>query len=161
MTSKVPRSTPDRAHDHPPSPVAISPSKGPQNGPQGALCGPSASPSPPSIHETPRTLALRTAAFSGVSPILAGLRGPLTNRGRTVQIGFAMRFSRLLRSLCGPKSKVVRRPEPACLRSSAVGPQMAAAVGITRCLAGEPASASAHALGLVRRLHASRRRPTP
>jgi hypothetical protein len=47
----------------------------------------------------------------GPTRTVAGDHTPVLNRsGRTVQIGFVMRFSGLLRSLCGPKSRVVPAP---------------------------------------------------
>ena len=69
------------------APVTVPHLNGPQNGPQGALCGPSASQSPPSIHEMPRTLPREPQRFRGFSPVFAGARGSLTNRGAQIRTG--------------------------------------------------------------------------
>ena len=47
------------------------------------------------------------ANLRGASSPFASLRRQLATSGRTFQVGFLMRFSRLLRSFCGPKSRAV------------------------------------------------------
>jgi hypothetical protein len=56
-------------------------------GPFRRCCGPSASQSPPSIHEMPRILPREPQRFRGFSPVFAGARGSLTNRGARIRTG--------------------------------------------------------------------------
>jgi hypothetical protein len=65
---------------------------GPQNGPQGVFCGPSASQSPPSIHEMPRIQPREPQRFRGFSPVFAGARGSLTNRGDPINLALPKGF---------------------------------------------------------------------
>ena len=83
-------------------------------GPLAALfarrCGPSAVSIPANIPESPR---IQPPPPPTSSRLFAGIRGNSQTygiSGRTVQIGLVMRFLRLLRSLCGPKSRVVPAP---------------------------------------------------
>jgi hypothetical protein len=57
----------------------------------------------------------RIAQSHNAAPgLLSPVTSPVLNRpGRTVQIGLFMRFLGLLRSLCGPKSRVVLASQPA------------------------------------------------
>jgi hypothetical protein len=77
----------------------------------------------PESSEHPRNAANaapRASAFSRVFARIRWCSGVTNQSGRTVRIGFAMGFSGLLRSLCGPKSRAVpalRRRLPR-LRSS-------------------------------------------
>jgi DNA-binding XRE family transcriptional regulator len=56
------------------------------------LCGPSASPSPPSIHEMPRIQPREPQRFRGFSSVFAGARGSLTDRGERLELAFLSRF---------------------------------------------------------------------
>jgi hypothetical protein len=70
-------------------------------------CGPFAVPRPTNSREHERIPSREAQRLRGFSPIFAAVRGSVWKSGRTVQIGLFMRFSRLLRSLCGPKSRAV------------------------------------------------------
>jgi hypothetical protein len=69
------------------------------NGPQGALCGPSASQSPPSNHETPRIQPRETPALSRVFP---RIRWPSQDMNQSGRSRFRLAFLCGFRGICGP-----------------------------------------------------------
>jgi hypothetical protein len=75
-------------------------------------CGPFAVSRPTNSREHERTQSREAQRFRGCSPVFAGLRGSLSQSGRTVRVGLLMRFSGPLRRVCyghaAPKPGVPR-----------------------------------------------------
>jgi hypothetical protein len=76
----------------------------------GGFAGSATSESPQTQAKRPTPLPAFFGSFRLLSRYFARLRRQLAISGRTVQIGLFMRFLRLLRSLCGPKSRGVPAP---------------------------------------------------